>query len=64
MQVSCLSYLHEQWWGGRAKGKAFKTFFALFNTDPALASWDILEADEDPLVRAGHSSSAILRGSR
>jgi hypothetical protein len=34
-----LSDLQERWWGGRATGELFKTFFALYNTDPALASW-------------------------
>jgi hypothetical protein len=35
-----LSDLQERWWGGRATGETFKTFFALANTDPALASWE------------------------
>ena len=35
-----LSDLKERWWGGRATGELFKTFFALFNTDPRLASWE------------------------
>ena len=34
-----LSDLQERWWGGSATGELFKTFFALYNTDPALASW-------------------------
>ena len=34
-----LSDLQERWWGGRATGELFKTFFALSNTDPRLASW-------------------------
>jgi hypothetical protein len=34
-----LSDLQERWWGGRAAGELFKTFFALSNTDPVLASW-------------------------
>jgi hypothetical protein len=34
-----LSDLQERWWGGRATGELFKTLFALFNTDPRLASW-------------------------
>jgi hypothetical protein len=32
--------LNARWWGGRATGEAFKAFFALFNTAPALASWN------------------------
>ena len=35
-----LSDLQERWWGGRATGELFKTFFVLFNTDPRLASWE------------------------
>ena len=35
-----LSDLQERWWGGRATGELFKTFFALFNADPRLASWE------------------------
>jgi hypothetical protein len=35
-----LTDLEERWRGGRATGEAFKTFFALANTDPALASWN------------------------
>jgi hypothetical protein len=34
-----LGDLQERWWGGRATGELFKTFFALYNTNPALASW-------------------------
>ena len=34
-----LGDLQERWWGGRAIGELFKTFFALYNTNPALASW-------------------------
>jgi hypothetical protein len=35
-----LTDLKERWWGGRATGEALKTFFALANTNPALASWN------------------------
>ena len=35
-----LADLKERWRGGRATGEAFKIFFALFNTDPKLASWN------------------------
>jgi hypothetical protein len=35
-----LTDLEERWWGGRATGETFKTFFALANADPALASWE------------------------
>ena len=35
-----LSDLQERWRGGRATGEAFKIFFALFDTDPNLASWN------------------------
>jgi hypothetical protein len=28
-----------RWWGGSAVGETFKTFFALANADPRLASW-------------------------
>ena len=35
-----LTDLKERWWGGMATGVALKTFFALANTYPALASWN------------------------
>ena len=35
-----LADLEDRWRGGRATGEAFKIFFALFNTDPILASWN------------------------
>ena len=35
-----LADLEERWRGGRATGEAFKIFFALFNTEPKLASWN------------------------
>ena len=35
-----LGDLEERWRGGRATGEAFKAFFALASTDPALASWN------------------------
>ncbi len=35
-----LTDLEERWWGGRATGETFKTFFALANADPALAFWE------------------------
>ena len=35
-----LADLEERWRGGRATGEVFKAFFALANTDPALASWN------------------------
>ena len=35
-----LSDLEDPWWGGTATGELFKTLWALFNTDPKLASWN------------------------
>jgi hypothetical protein len=34
-----LTDLKERWWGGRVTGEAFKIFYALYITKPALASW-------------------------
>ena len=34
-----LTDINARWWGGLATGEAFKTLFALANTDPGLASW-------------------------
>ena len=52
-----LSDLQERWWGGRAAGELFKTFFALSNTDPVLASWanaiKIVELDDEKLEGQG-----------
>jgi hypothetical protein len=35
-----LTDLEERLWGGLATGDLFKTFFALAENDPALASWE------------------------
>ncbi len=35
-----LDDLEKRWWGGTATGELFKTFFALANTNEALASWN------------------------
>ena len=35
-----LSDLKKRWWQGTAVGQMFKTFFALWNRDPELASWE------------------------
>lgn len=35
-----LEDLDKRWWGGTATGELFKTFFALANTNEALASWN------------------------
>ena len=35
-----LDDLENRWWEATATGELFKTYFALFNTDPALASWE------------------------
>lgn len=35
-----LEDLDERWWGGSQTGEVFKTFFALFCAEPALASWE------------------------
>jgi len=35
-----LDDLDERWWGGTATGELFKTLWALFNTDPTLATWN------------------------
>jgi hypothetical protein len=34
-----LTDLNARWWGGSATGETFKTFFALANSNPRLASW-------------------------
>ena len=35
-----LDDLDGRWWGGTATGELFKTLWAIFNTDRALASWN------------------------
>jgi hypothetical protein len=35
-----LSDLDDRWWGGTTTGELFKTLWALFNTNPKLASWN------------------------
>jgi hypothetical protein len=35
-----LDDLESRWWDATATGELFKTLFALFNTDPGLASWE------------------------
>lgn len=35
-----LDDLDKRWWNGTMTGELFKTFFALWNTDPNLASWN------------------------
>jgi hypothetical protein len=57
-----LNDLQERWLGGMATGELFKTFFALYDTDPALASCahaiqivELITKSSEPLRQEGIS---------
>jgi hypothetical protein len=57
-----LDDLEKRWWGGWATGELFKTLWALFNTDPALASWNnAVKIAELVAARARASGSRSLQ---
>ena len=56
-----LNDLDERWWDGTATGELFKTLCALFNTDPALATWNnAIKIAKLVAARAGTSGSRSL----
>jgi hypothetical protein len=56
-----LKDLDERWWDGTATGELFKTLCALFNTDPALTTWNnAIKIAELVAARAGTSGSRSL----
>lgn len=56
-----LDDLDERWWDGTATGQLFKTLCALFNTDPALATWNnAIKIAEVVAARARTSGSRSL----
>jgi hypothetical protein len=56
-----LNDLDERWWDGTATGEVFKTLCALFNTDPALATWNnAIKIAKLVAARAGTSGSRSL----
>jgi hypothetical protein len=57
-----LNDLDKRWWGGTATGELFKTLWALFNTDKALATWNnAIKIAELVAARAGTSGSRSLQ---